>query len=317
MHDVAVSVKMNDLIHNIDTVNTMKADLNLLLTLSILLEENSVSRTAVRLNLSQPSVSARLDRLRSWLGDPLLVPTSKGMRPTARAELLRRPLQQMCALIDVVASPAGPFLPAQARGVWRVAATDYGGQTVLTPAMRFLRESAPGMQVVMTEMKPALTVAQLEKGDADLIIRQRTGAPEGLHMRSLFHERYVLAGRAGHPYLVEGLSQEQFCRLEHVVVSPEGGGLSGVTDSVLEIAGMRRNVVLSLPHFMLMARVLAETDLVAMIPLKLAARMPGLITVKPPMNVPGFEMVMLWHERQHRDPSHQWLRDQLYWHSRQ
>lgn len=296
--------------------NTMKADLNLLLTLNILLEESSVSRAAVRLNLSQPSVSARLDRLRQWLGDPLLIPTSRGMRSTARAEALRRPLLQMCALMEVITYPAGPFLPTQARGIWRIAATDYGGQTVLTPLMRFLRESAPGMQIVMVDMKPALTLTQLEKGETDLVICQRAGAPEGLHMRALFHERYVLAGRIGHPVLKKGgLSMEQFCRLEHIVVSPEGGGLRRVTDTVLDVTGLRREVVLSVPHFMVMAGVLADTDLVAMIPEKLAAMMPELITVKAPLRIPGFEMVMLWHERQHRNPAHQWLRDQLFQHT--
>lgn len=108
---------------------------------------------------------------------------------------------------------------------------------------------------------------------------------------------------------------EQFCRLEHIVVSPEGGGLRRVTDTVLDVTGLRREVVLSVPHFMVMAGVLADTDLVAMIPEKLAAMMPELITVKAPLRIPGFEMVMLWHERQHRNPAHQWLRDQLFQHT--
>lgn len=292
----------------------MKLDLNLLMTLSVLLEENSVSRTAERLNLSQPSVSARLDRLRKLLDDPLLVPTSHGMRPTARAESLRLYLQQLSTLAETIVSPIRPFSPLQDCGQWRIAATDYGGQAVLTPSMNFLRESAPGMKVVMIDLQPDLAVTQLEKGDTDLIICQRAGAPEGLHIRSLFHEHYVLAGRSGHPDLKPGLSIEQYCELEHVVVSPEGGGLVGIADTILHTTGMQRNVVLSLPHFMLMATILAETNLVAMIPEKLALRMPGLSMIKPPITIPGFEIVMLWHERQHRDTSHQWLRNTLYQH---
>jgi DNA-binding transcriptional LysR family regulator len=312
---LVISVKMNILILSIDRANTMKADLNLLLTLSILLEENSVSRTASRLNLSQPSVSARLERLREWLGDPLLIPTSRGMRPTVRGETLRAPLQQLTAMINSVTSSPTPFSPRDADCRWRVAATDYGSQTTLTPLIPSLRQVAPGTQLAIMEMKPAQIVQQLEKGEIDLVLHIREEAPEELHLRPLFFDQYVVAGRAGHQKLHVGITAEQLCSLEHVIVSPNGGGFHGVTDTMLEAAGLHRQVVLSVPHFLVMAGVLMSSDLVALIPKRLAAMMPGIITVPPPIDIPEFEMVMLWHERSHRDPAHQWLREQLYQHA--
>ncbi|WP_394564240.1 LysR family transcriptional regulator [Pantoea sp. SGAir0180] len=289
----------------------MKPDLNLLITLNVLLQENSVSRAAERLNLSQPSVSARLERLRTLFNDPLLIPVSHGMRPTARAERLRPSLEELVARIDEVVAEPGPFVPAEADITWRIAATDYGAQTALVPLMNTLRQEAPGTRLAILEMKPALIAQQLEKGTVDLVLHLREGVPEGLHVRPLFQERYVVAGRQGHPALHSAITAEALCALEHVVVSPDGGGFRGVTDSVLEARGLSRKVVLSVPHFLLMGTVLSTSDLVALMPERVAAMMPGLMTVLPPMAIPGFELVMLWHARSHRDLGHRWLRERV------
>jgi DNA-binding transcriptional LysR family regulator len=101
----------------------------------------------------------------------------------------------------------------------------------------------------------------------------------------------------------------QFCQLEHVIVSPDGGGFFGVTDEALAKAGLVRKVVLSVPHFLFVRAVLANTDLVAMLPARLVRDSRDVKVVEPPLDIPGYEMSMLWHERVHRDPAHQWLRE--------
>jgi DNA-binding transcriptional LysR family regulator len=103
----------------------------------------------------------------------------------------------------------------------------------------------------------------------------------------------------------------QFCKLEHVIVSPDGGGFVGVTDEVLAKAGLTRKVALSVPHFLFMLSVLASTDLVGMLPERLVRGASAVRMVEPPVEVPGYEMAMLWHERLHRDPAHQWLRETI------
>jgi DNA-binding transcriptional LysR family regulator len=93
------------------------------------------------------------------------------------------------------------------------------------------------------------------------------------------------------------------------MVSPDGGGFSGITDETLAQVGLSRKVVLSVPHFLFAKSVLASTDMVAMLPSRLVRDERGLRIVEPPLAVPGFEMAMLWPERSHRDPAHRWLRD--------
>ena len=291
--------------------NLRRLDLNLLVTLDVLLSEHNVTRAAERLNFSQPSVSVHLAKLRDIFGDPLLLPGPRGMRPTARAESLREPLRQALEALERTVSPASPFDPATASHTWRVAAADYGESTILLPVLAGLRSVAPGTRLAVVEMFPSRIARQAERGDIDLAFHTSEGAPPGLHQRLLFAERYVLVGRAGHPRLKRRPTLTQFCELEHVIVSQDGAGFRGVTDEVLGEVGLSRRVVLSVPHFLFMMSVLASTALVAMLPSRLVRNTPALRVVEPPLEVPGYEMAMLWHERSHRDPAHRWLRDYI------
>lgn len=291
--------------------NLRRLDLNLLVTLDALLAEHNVTRAAQRLNFSQPSISVHLAKLRDVFADPLLLPGPRGMRPTARADELREPLRQALAALERAVSPAAAFDPAQATQTWRVAASDYSESTVLLPALIGLRAAAPGTRLAVVEASPSRIARQAEQGDIDLAFHTSHDAPSGLRRRTLFAERYVLVGRAGHPRLKRRPTLAQFCKLDQVIVSPDGGGFHGVTDEALAPLGLRRRVVLSVPHFLFVRSVLATTDLVAMLPSRLVRDMPALRVVEPPVEVPGYEMAMLWHERVHRDPAHQWLREHI------
>ncbi|WP_167359891.1 LysR family transcriptional regulator [Pseudomonas granadensis] len=291
--------------------NLRRLDINLLMTLDVLLAEHNVTRAAQRLNLSQPSVSVHLAKLRDIFGDPLLLPGPRGMRPTARADELREPLREALEALERAVAPASAFDPAQATHSWKIAATDYGESTVVLPALSGLREQAPGTRLAVIDLHPQQLVKEAEQGVFDLALHISEDAPPELHRRPLFQERYVLAGRIGHPHLQTAPTREQFCALEHVLVSREGGGFFGVTDRALADVGLRRNVVLSVPHFLMAMSVLVSTDLVAMLPSRLVRGNPALQVVAAPLEVPGYEMAMFWGERAHRDPAHKWLREHL------
>lgn len=291
--------------------NLRRLDINLLLTLDVLLAEHNVTRAAQRLNLSQPSVSVHLAKLRDIFGDPLLLPGPRGMRPTARADELREPLREALEALERAVAPASAFDPAQATHSWKIAATDYGESTVVLPALSGLREQALGTRLAVIDLHPQQLVKEAEQGVFDLALHISEDAPPELHRRPLFQERYVLAGRIGHPHLQSAPTRERFCALEHVLVSREGGGFFGVTDRALADVGLRRNVVLSVPHFLMAMSVLVSTDLVAMLPSRLVRGNPALQVVDAPLAVPGYEMAMFWGERSHRDPAHKWLREHL------
>jgi DNA-binding transcriptional LysR family regulator len=173
-------------------VNFRRIDLNLLATLDVLTELN-VTRAAQRLNLSQPSVSVQLARLREIFADPAAA-APRGMQPTARADELRVPLRRALDALESAVSSGSAFDPASADLTWKIAATDYTESAVVLPALNSLR-AAPGTRLALFELNPAQILRQAEQGDVDLIFHTREGSPPALHQRLLFTERYVLAGR--------------------------------------------------------------------------------------------------------------------------
>lgn len=288
--------------------NINKLDLNLLVTLDVLLDELNVTKAAKRLNLSQPSVSVQLAKLRDYFNDPLLVSHSRGMTPTRKAEQLRQPMKEAIARLHQVVMPAAEFDPQHAQQRWRIAAYDYSEATVILPLLPVLRTMAPLSELSIVQLPPTQINEKAERGEIDLAIHLATESHSNLHHRILFSEQYVLAGRKGHPHLTPSLSLEALCRLEHVIVSPDGGGFWGQTDETLKVLGLKRKVVLSVPHFLFLKAILESTDLVAMLPSRIAKMSDLIQTVPVPLDVPGFSLSMLWHERVHRDPAQRWLR---------
>ncbi|MFT4436542.1 LysR family transcriptional regulator [Caballeronia sp. 15715] len=291
--------------------NFHRLDLNLLITLDVLLNERNVTRAAARLNLSQPSVSVQLAKLREAFNDPLLLPGPRGMLPTPRADELREPLRAALENVRRVVMANEVFDPASASNTWRVAAADYGELAILLPTLKRIRISAPGTRLAVLESNPGHMAKRAEDGEIDLSLQTMDSVPSGLRAQKILDEHYVLVGRIGHPQLNRRPTIKQFCCMEHVVISPSGGGFQGVTDAVLDAAGLSRRVVLSVPHFLVAISVIENTDLVAMLPSRLVCDRLTLKRVNAPINVPGFTMGMVWHERSHRDPSHRWLREQI------
>ena len=154
----------------------------------------------------------------------------------------------------------------------------------------------------------------LADGELDLSI---TSTPEitslDLPSRSLYDERYVCVTRKDHPLnRKRRMTIDQFCSYPHVVVSPTEGRFVGPTDRALAKLGRTRPVVLSVPGFLILPDILQTDDLIAVVPERvLRGRMSGLRTFMPPLEIPGFSVVALWHPRLHKDPAHQWLRELL------
>jgi DNA-binding transcriptional LysR family regulator len=292
--------------------NLRSVDLNLLVTLHALLTERSVTRAAQRLHLSQPSVSVQLRKLRQIFADPLFVQGPGGLSPTTKAHALAQPLRSVLAEMTQLLQPRRRFDPAEAAVTWQIAAADYAQYAILLPLLARLRRAAPDMRLAIREASHARMLKQVESGAIDLAFMALDQAPERLHHQTIFKEQYVLVARKGHPALKRKLTLDAFCQLEFIIVSPDGGGFRGITDTMLEGRSRKRRVVLSVPHFLFVPEAVAHTDLVAMMPSRLVrARAGNLQIVDPPLPIPGYEMAMIWHERAHEDPAHIWLREQL------
>lgn len=282
-------------------------DLNLLKTLDALLDERSVTRTAARLALTQPAVSGMLNRLRDYFGDPLFVRAPHGIVPTTRAEELAAPVKRILADIDVLLQPVS-FDPITANLTFTLAATDYALRAVVVPFIAALKVQAPSIRVRVVPVEPDRLVAQLEQGKIDLALLTPHTTPDELHSRALYDERYVCMMRADHPDAGKPLTPDRFCALEHVLVSYEGEGFHGVTDDALAKMGRKRHVGLSVSSFLVLPDVLAISDMIAVVPERMAENRTGIFVCDTPVAVQGFTKSMAWHGRTHRNPAQVWLR---------
>lgn len=285
-------------------------DLNLLKALDALLDECNVTRAAERLGVTQPAMSGMLQRLRDNLDDPLFVRTQRGIVPTPRAQEMAAPLKQILSGVGALLQPA-VFDPATARFTLTIAATDYAQSAIAVPFLAALRRQAPNIRVTLLPIQDLQIQTALERGSVDLALLTPETTPPDLHVRNLFDEHYVCVMRADHPAAARPLDLDTFCRLDHALVSYSGGSFSGITDEALARLGHQRRVSLSVKNFLVLPEIIRTSNLVAVVPSRLVLGLPGLTSLTPPVEVPGFTKVLAWHARSHRDAGHRWLRELL------
>ena len=289
-----------------------KLDLNLLVTLDTLLAERNVTHAARRLNLSQPAISTRLTRLRDLLDDPLLLPAQRGMIPTERALELQEPLHHALEAVRKVVAENSPFDPSTVTATLAIAASDYVQYAILMPLLELLRREAPGIRIAWRTIDVSVLETQMVRGEVSFALTTPESAPETLRMRKIYREEYVAIARTGHPVIKCNLDIDTFCKLDHVIVSPEGGGFHGPADDALAALGQKRKIALSAPGFLVVPEIIARSDMIALVPSRVAKGRTDQIQIfDPPLPVNGFDMALIWHDRTTTHPLHRWLRDQV------
>ncbi|RWC62829.1 LysR family transcriptional regulator [Mesorhizobium sp.] len=293
-------------------MDSKRLDLNLLITLEALLVEQNVTKAAARLHLSQPAVSAQLNRLRHVFDDPLLIPVQRGMTPTAKAIELLDPLSHALDQVRSTVATNRNFDPSKARLTVTIACTDYLQAAIVRPLVMKLRTSAPGVRVAMRNLDLPQLEAQMGRGDVDLALMTPQAAPLSLRTRHLFDERYVLIGRRDHPQLHGRVTVKEYARMEHVIVSLIGGDFITPVDTAMAALGHSRNVVLSAASFLFVPEIVAQSDFVALVPERLVHdRTDKLKLIDCPFPVEGFAVGMMWHERGHGHSGQRWIRETI------
>lgn len=288
-----------------------KVDFNLLVAFDALFDELSVSRAAERLSLTQPTVSGMLNRLRDLFGDPLFVRAQRGMLPTPRAESLALPVKSLLDDAKALVEPT-QFDPATAEMTFSITVNDYMQYALVIPFIEALRKQAPRIRVAILPLVIAGLTTKLMRGEIDLAITIPQFSDPALPSRLLYSDDYVGIVRKQHPLRRPRPSLEQFCRYDHLLVSPTGGSFTGPTDEALSLHGVTRNVAVSLPSFHVLLDVVRAVDFVALVPEHmLRGRRRDFRVFQPPIEVPGFDVIACWHERVSRHPAHRWLRDLL------
>jgi DNA-binding transcriptional LysR family regulator len=289
-----------------------RGDLPLLVALDALLLEQSVTRAATRLGVTQSALSQQLKRLREMFGDELLVPGRQGMSPTPFALDMQEPLRVALQQLEEVVSERQAFDPATTGATFALAGTDYGQLVLSEEIWRRVHNRAPYCRLGWEHLNPKLIVDQLEAGSVDLLITADKGVSESLKAMTLLEEHFVFIQRKGHQRGEHAPTLDEFCDLDQAFMSVEGGTYSGDADDELRKLGRRRRVVMSLPSFVQTALTVMNTDLVAVVPAMLAYRFATrLERYELPFELPHFRLLMAWHQRQQRNPAHMWIRQEV------
>lgn len=289
-------------------MHTRNLDLNLLQTFHAVHAAGSVSRAAERLGVSQPTVSHALQRLRRMHGDPLFIRTQGGMAPTAKAQRLARAVEQALATLDVALRENETYDPAHSDREFRLHLTDIGETIFLPPLIRSLAREAPRVRLCAFQLDDRDILPALESGRIDLALGY-IPALTGAKRQYLLSERYVVVMRAGHPAAQRKPTRAALAGLRYALVRSHPA-----TARALQELGLTARVGLELPHFMVLPRILAETDLAALMPARLADAFRELgdyVVWRPRVGLPRFDVSVHWYWRFENEPGNRWLRERI------
>lgn len=295
------------------TKNLANLDLNLLKAFDALTRTHSVTLAADELGLTQPAVSHALRRLREWFDDPLLVRASRGLQPTPLALAAGEKVREALRLIEECNGMHAQFDPATSERNFTLFLTDIGDITLVPDLLERMRSIAPRAKLRTLGLPFEQAGRMLESGGADLAVTVLPVLNAGFFQQALFRERYVCIVRKGHPDIGEQMSVAQFRAASHALVVSEGTGHEVIEHTMVQ-QGLLPNVVLRLSHFAAMPHVVAQSDLVATVPRRLAlsiAPLHDLRVLEHPLRLATFQVRQFWHLRTQKDPAHVWLRGQM------
>lgn len=301
-----------------------KIELQLVRVLHTVIAERSVSRAAMRLNSSQPAVSAQLRRLRELTGDALLVRSGAGMTPTAAALELLAPAERLLREADTLfgareragrGSGSG-FDPSTATLRYRIAASDYLDPFFLPALVAQLQRAAPGVQLDLQPLSAEYDYrASLARGEVDLVIGNWLQPPEELHLGRLLSDEVVCLMAADHPLAkARSWTIERYLACQHLAPMPLSPGQPGVIDQHLASQGLSRQIAVRSAHFGQLPEMVARSLLVLttgrLFCSRYLDRLPVRI-VRCPVVFPAMAYYQLWHELSHGSAALRWLREQV------
>ncbi len=295
-------------------------DLNLLRVFDAVMSERNLTRAANRLAMTQPAVSNALKRLRDSVGDELLIRTAHGVKPTPHADELWPAVRRALSDLEAAMAPQS-FDVSTTQATFRMAMADATAALWLPSLVRSIERDAPRVNIRMVPLTTREPRPMLLRGDIDLaigffpgVVAQLAGEPDTpIRHELLYSGQYACVMRKHHPLAKKELTLDSYCEAKHLLVSFSGRAHGIVSDTLTQL-GRERRILLTVNHFFTAGRVVANSDLLTVIPRHLIAStgMTGeLIAKELPFDLPQVQVDMLWHERDARSPSHKWLREHV------
>jgi DNA-binding transcriptional LysR family regulator len=294
-----------------------KFDLNLLIALDALLQEKNVTRAAERVFVSQPAMSAALQKLRDYFSDPLLIRVGRDMGLTPRGLSLVGPVRDALLHVQATLGTQPSFDPATVERTFSVTVRDHILPRLMPGVLRRLLTEAPKVQCVIEELSQS-SLARLEYGDSDLAVvvdnPQIFGLksfPEWLRIVDLISVSWVCVVCKDHPYIQDELTEELYQSMPHVMGLPLGTSNS-TQELIRRVSKVPLNVRVTSHSVFELPFMVPGTQLIATVPRSVATRLSPLLPIRvfpPPHDIPDSREILIWHMRNEADPGHAWLRN--------
>jgi DNA-binding transcriptional LysR family regulator len=288
-------------------MNTSKIDLNLFTVFDAIYSQQSLTRAAGVLHVSQPAVSSSLAKLRSIFDDPLFVRTSSGMTPTPLARQLVSTVRESLKSLDNCIATRIPFEASTANRTFRLHATENAELILLPTLLKQLKQQAPHIDLEVVFIDRREVAYEMASGNIHLAVDAPLLSHPELISQPLQADDYVCVMRESHPLNATQLNLDDFLEHEHIHVSSRMKG-SGHIDLALRSIGQKRRIALRLQHYAALPALLAQSDFIAAVPATVAKHWQ-LLSRPLPFETPKLELQLFWHKSVEHDPAVLWLRE--------
>ncbi len=306
------------------SINFRTLDLNLMRVFDAIMAEQSLTRAAITLSLTQPAVSNALRRLREHLGDDLLVREGQKLVPTARAKSLWPSVRDALNGLELALSPE-EFEPQSSVTSFVLTMSDATSAELIPSLSKIFEQDAPNASLRVIPLTTRDPRSLLLDGHADFAVgyfpgvladlSAQTHSDEPLrfeHLR-LFEGEYVCVMRKDHPLSLSPLSLERFCNARHMLVSYSGRSF-GFVDEALASMGRKRRVAVTVNQFATAGRVVLSTDLITVLPrhfVQVAGLQNDVCLMDLPIKLPPVHIDLLWLKPNGTRARHLWLKETL------
>ena len=259
-------------------------DLNLLNALKVLLEESNVTHAGRRLNMSQPTMSGVLARLRRHFGDELLVRNGRESELTPLAYELLPLVQDAVRLMNEALYVNESFNAASSTRTFRLTLSDYALSIIYAPLMRRIQEAAPGVRIEFADLADDARLSDRAILDYDVLIGPLGYGFPGTS-EFLFRDRMMCIVDRANPRISDGrLSVDDLVALPHAVASFGRFNLTPVDRRINEL-GLDRRIQVAVSGWMALPFVIGGTEMVGIVPERLTrqfADYANIAVVDPP-----------------------------------
>jgi len=278
-------------------------DLNLIRVFVAIYETRSVTQAAERLDVTQPTISYALAKLRKVYADRLFTRGADGLMPTSLAEQLYLRYRDALTSIESTLEQNTAFDPLRSTRRFRLAMSDIGVLYFVPPLLRKFQESAPRIEIDIVQIPDALS-EDLSVGRLDMAIGNIPALASPMHSALLFREHYVCLMSTNHPSIGDRMSLQEFSSARHVMVSLPRSGHFLIEEALAE-RGINRNIVARVPQFTVLPQLLSQSDLLVLLPSRVASLyvvQGGLKAL--PLPLPDFQVQAHWHARHEYSAAH-------------